>query len=294
VHTLEEILKFSFGPNCGGQKPLDMLISYNDDAGSHANAKIVALCGFLGSLDDWAKMDAPWRDVLHKRSWPSRIKAFHTVDCVNGFGDFSGWTYAQRLAMFGDLVSVLLSFPIHAIGAAIVVEHLNALTEDEWKIFKGDRKSTPLEFIFHLQMQQIVRKGSQIDSTEEIGVAFENTNRATERLFTDIYIDYRDGFYGAEKLMRSPAFIEKKYPAMQAADMLAYCTFQLAMENYYPKTSVPNFDVMPPFQRMIEGVMHDGGIYDADALRSLLVRIKANDPTVIGNRRKRLEREENS
>lgn len=265
-----------------------MLISYNDDSGTHDNSKIICLCGFLADADDWSKLDDDWQNVIHKPEWPSIIRAFHTVDCVAGGGEFRGWTYPQRLAIYGDLVNVIISSPLQAIGAAVIVDAFDAISIEDRELFKKDKSATPLEFVFHLLMQQIIRKGAELSPAEEIGVVFENSNRDTEDKFRDLYIDYRDGFYLGERLKRSPAFLEKKESPLQAADILAYSTYQLALENHFPNDFIPYFDVIPGFMRMLKGVAHDGGIYDATALEALLKRARAKDPSLIGNKKKRL------
>jgi hypothetical protein len=265
-----------------------MLLSFNDDSGTHDAAKVMLLCGFLASAEIWGKLEQSWHAVLQKPEWPSIINAFHAADCVNGDGEFRGWTYPQRLAIFGDLVNVIISFPLLAIGAAVIVDDFKALTVQDREFFKKDKKATPLEFVFHLQMQQIIHRGVDLNPAEKIGVVFENSNRETQSRFLDLYIDYRDGFYLGERLTGSALFLEKKYPHLQAADILAYSTYQLVMQNYFPRDASPYFNVIPPFMRMLRGVMHDGGLYDAEALESLLKRIRAEDPSLVGNRKKRM------
>jgi uncharacterized protein DUF3800 len=264
-----------------------MLVSFNDDSGTHDGAKIVLLCGFLADGDDWVKIDDPWQAVLHKPEWPSIIKAFHTADCVAGDGKFRGWSYAQRLAMLGDLVNVIVSLPVMAIGAAVIVGDYNALSAADREPFEKDKSATPLEFVFHLQMQQIIHRGNELKHTDQIGVVFETCDRATENKFSDMYIDYRDGFYLGERLLSRPLFLDKKQPGLQAADILAYSTYQLVMENYFPRDAAPHFDVIPAFMRMLEGIVHDGGLYDAAAFEALLKRVRAKDPSLIGNKKKR-------
>jgi hypothetical protein len=264
-----------------------MLVSFNDDSGTHKGAKVVLLCGFLADGDDWAKIDEPWQAVFRKPEWPSIIKAFHTFDCVDGVKEFLGWSYAQRLAMLGDLVNVIVSLPIMAIGAAVIVDDFNALSVEDREPFEKDKSGTPLEFVFHLQMQQIIHRGDELKHTDQIGVVFETCDRATENKFSDMYIDYRDGFYLGERLLSRPLFLDKEQPALQAADILAYCTYQLVMQNYFPNDAAPTF-VIAPFMRMLSGIVHDGGIYDTAALQSLLKRIRAKDPSLIGNKKKRL------
>lgn len=264
--SLRHLLQFVHGSSSGKRRTA-MLFSYNDDTGTHAGAKVIALCGFLADADDWEKLDAQWRAVMDKPEWPSRIKAFHTVDCVAKAEEFHDWSYPQRFTMFGDLVSAIVASPMRAIGAAVITDHFDALSADDRDLLKAEKMGTPLDFLFHLLMQQIVHRSYEFWPTEEVGVIFENTNRDVEKRFVDLYIDHRDGFYLGERLMRSPAFLGKNEFRLQAADILAYSTYQLVMENHFPKDSVPYFDVIPPFERMLQGIVHGGGLYDTDALQ---------------------------
>src|SRR6478736_8796153 len=121
LFPLKEFLRLVHGSQ-STRRPTAMLVSFNDDSGTHNGAKVILLCGFLADGDEWVKIDQPWEEVIHKPGWPSVIKAFHNVDCVAGDGEFRGWSYAQRLAMLGDLVSVIISLPLMAIGAAVIVD----------------------------------------------------------------------------------------------------------------------------------------------------------------------------
>ena len=267
-----------------------MLISYADDSGTHKQAKIVCLGGFLGDADEWSSLDDAWKAVLGKPEWPSRIKVFHTVDCVQQDKEFREWSYAERLAIFGDLVNVILAFPnLRALGAAVVVDHFNNLSLSDLRLLAEDKKGTPLAFVFHLMMQEVISQGYKTWPGKRIGVAFENSDLTTEAEFRDLYIDYRDGFYRGDCLMPSPAFLPKSESPLQAADILAYSTYQIAMQNIFPTDYVPHFNVIPLFSRLLEGIIHDGGLYDAVALESLMKRVRTGDPSLIGNKKKRIQ-----
>lgn len=268
-----------------------MLVSYNDDSGTHEGAKIIALCGFLAEASEWETLDQSWHPILAKPEWPSRVSAFHTVDCANQDGEFKNWSYSYRLALFGDLITAICAAKVRAIGAALIVEHFNALPRADLDLLTAEKMGTPLEFLFHLLMQQIVHRSYEFWPVEEVGVVFENSKRDTEDQFRDLYINYRDGFYRGERLMRSPAFLEKKHSPLQAADVLAYSTYRLAITNYFPKDADHYFDVIPPFERMLQGIVYGGGLYDSDALNKLLNRIKSKDPSLVGNRKFRQQAE---
>jgi len=264
------------------------VLAYVDDSGTHEGAKILALCGFLADANVWEGLDEAWKGVLAKPEWPTRVTEFHSFDCVHGEGEFGPpWTYALRLALYGDLVNVLLGHNLRAIGSAVVPLHFCSISIEDLEILKSERMGTPLEFTFHLLMQQIIHRGYEYWPAEEVGVVFDNSNREVETIFRELYVAYRDNFELGEMLMRSPGFLSgKDSTPLQAADLLAYGTYQVTAENYFPADLEPSFPVIPPFMRMLEGVAHGGGIYDGGALGRLLNRIRSGDPALIGNKRK--------
>lgn len=264
-----------------------VLLTYVDDSGTHKKSNIVALCGFIADGDAWEKLGDAWEAVLDRPEWPSRITEFHSFDCVQGDHEFAPpWTYAQRLALYGDLVSVIVeNASLRAIGSAVVVPHFHALSPEDAALLSAERMGAPLEFTFHLLMQQIVHRSYEYWPSEEVGVVFNNFQRDIEAQFRELYIAYRDNFEFGERLMRSPAFLASKGTTpLQAADLLAYGTYRLALENYFPAELEPDFRVIPPFMRMILEVPSGGGIYDNDALKRLLNRVRAKDPSLIGNK----------
>lgn len=264
-----------------------MLLTYVDDSGAHGGSKILALCGFLADATVWEKVDDAWKAILDKPEWPTRVTEFHSFDCVRGEGEFvPPWTFPQRLALYGDFVNLLIaSGDLRAIGSAVVPSHFADISADDLAMLKSEEMGTPLEFAFHLLMQQIIRRSYDYWPSEEVGVVFDNGNRDVEARFRELYIAYRDNFELGERLMKSPAFLSSKDTTpLQAADLLAYGTYQIAVESYFPSDMEPGFPVIPAFMRMIQGVAHGGGIYDAGALNRLLNRVRSKDPTLIGNK----------
>src|ERR1019366_2305906 len=125
-----------------------MLISYNDDGGTHKGAQIITLCGFVAEGDLWGEFDKKWKAVLHQAGRPSKVKAFHGYDCVHQDGEFRPWSYAECLALFGDLVNVILEFDIRVIGAAVVPSHMAALSPENADMLKSEKMGEPLELVF--------------------------------------------------------------------------------------------------------------------------------------------------
>ena len=63
-----------------------------------------------------------------------------------------------------------------------------------------------------------------------------------------------------------------QYTALQAADVLAYCTYRF-MTKRYPQHTEKDFPVTPGFLRMIQQIPNDGGGFDLDSMKQLTIEI---------------------
>jgi hypothetical protein len=78
--------------------------------------------------------------------------------------------------------------------------------------------------------------------------------------------------------MFSPALllgIAEHSPPLQAADMLAYSTYRFELQRRFGEKD-GDFPVIPAFTRFITSVAADGGGYDLEALKKLVVMIREN------------------
>ena len=67
----------------------------------------------------------------------------------------------------------------------------------------------------------------------------------------------------------------KKSP-LQAADMLAYTTYQWHMKEAYPREVELNFPIIPGFFRLIQNVAADGGVYNEESMQRLILQERIN------------------
>jgi hypothetical protein len=103
---------------------------YFDDSHTHEGAKILSVCGFLADPRIWSDVDQDWKKVLDKSDWPKKPAEFHMYDCVHGYGEFEGWSEAERLAIYGDMVGVLSQVNLIAIGSGIDIDAFRSLAAE--------------------------------------------------------------------------------------------------------------------------------------------------------------------
>ena len=79
------------------------LRAFFDETGTHDGHPLTAVAGFVFDGAGLDKFEADWRKRTADLKEP-----FHTVDCVNGRGQFKGWPEPQRLLLMHDLPEIII------------------------------------------------------------------------------------------------------------------------------------------------------------------------------------------
>ncbi len=119
-----------------------MIQVYIDESGTHDQATIIVMAGFLSSSDHWRKFEMDWNAVLNPASElgaSPQHRVFHATDCLgtNGYKDFAGWSKEERNALVEKLISVVRNYPLLSFASAFALEDYNAVVpkwiRDKWK-----------------------------------------------------------------------------------------------------------------------------------------------------------------
>ena len=108
-----------------------MIVGYFDGSGTHEGSNVLCIAGFIGEVEAFVELDQRWAKVLDDPRWRTRLPEFHMVDCVHGDGEFlkGGWSYAERLSLYGALTGVIVdvaqSQKLLPIGAGAVTRIFN-------------------------------------------------------------------------------------------------------------------------------------------------------------------------
>lgn len=255
-----------------------MLFGYCDGSGTHKGSRVLCVTGFIGDKDAWADFDERWNRVLDKPEWPSRIRAFGTFDCAHQMEEFRSWPYAERLALFGDLVGVIIDSPqIHAIGSSNIINHFGELPAADLDLLESESLGTPLEIVCqHLFQRIISRTREKYSESESVALTFDIEPSLAAEKYLSIYADYTNRYLYKDNLATSALMFRSRhdFPPLQAADLLAHTTYQWEMETYYPSAVEPYFPIIPAFLRMVKAIEPDGGRYNFEGLQVLVDLIK--------------------
>jgi Protein of unknown function (DUF3800) len=269
--SVRDMFVLALGFQCEG-KSVAVLYAFFDGSSTHAGAKVWTLCGFLGEFDEFNKLDEKWNRVLDKNDWPNRLKEFHMYDCVHAEGEFKTWSFADRLAMFGELATTVTEANILALGSIVIVDDLGRLDPADLALLKSQGLGDPVDLSMQYIMQNALSYTRKHSQTEDVGLFFDIESNPTAQRYLEFAELYRSRF---GNVLKGIAFGDsEKYTPIQAADMLAYSTYRLELNRRFPLEQEPDFPVLPCFMRMLRGVAASGGGYDLESMKKLVEVVK--------------------
>jgi hypothetical protein len=255
-----------------------VLFGFFDGSGTHDDARICGIAGLIGEDTTLVPLHHKWKSVIEDPQWPSPITEFHTVDCVNQTREFRDWPYAERLALYGNMATIVAETPgILAIGCAVVCGHLFALPASDLELFISQGLGTPTDLTFQQTIQRIIHRTHEYDEGARINLIFDEEPADRAERYHSLFNHYQSG-YPVKGHLAGIAFVNSvDFPVLQAADLIAYTTMRWLTEKVFPETAEPWFPIVPAFLRMIEGINADGGYYDSGSLGALVSNVRRGE-----------------
>ena len=262
-----------------------MLFAYMDPSGTHAGSPVISISGFVAEESIWIGFHDAWKAVLDKPSWPSKLSRFHMVDCVHCDGEFfdGRWTFAERLALYGELTEMIRASEIRPVSSSVVVDCFNHIPADDLELLqrKENRLGTPLDLVFHMITQQIIKCTRDFSTTERVGVIFDQDDAKREEYFFRFAQQYMATYYLGETFAGCGFADSREITPLQAADLLAYGTHHVAqISQTLPLYRSPDFPVIPAFWSMLTDLAGkpttspDGFLISVEGLRELVQKVK--------------------
>jgi hypothetical protein len=219
----------------------------------------------------WKQFDNYWKPLLVARDG-TKLSEFKMYDCVHGVKEFSPprWEFADRLALAGKLVDVIVASNALAIGSSVVRDHFDPLLASDWF-----RHKTPnaycfcFEFCIQAAVNWTRRYNDASGLKEKVALVFDDQPTFAPAMH-ELYLQYEKSKQWGDALVSIDLASGKDLCPLQAADLLAYGTSDLGTRTYYPAMERSGFPVGPVFDRMMEGVAGAGGVYDSESLHYLV------------------------
>ena len=262
-----------------------MLFACLDGSGTHAKSPVVAISGFIADEPTWIEFHDKWYEVLNDPKRPNPLNEFHMVDCVHADHEFTGWSFAERLILYGDLCQLISASRVIPIGSSVVADAFVHISPQELALLSlpTNRLGTPLDICFHGIIQQLIHRVNTIGNGETLSIVFDNEPKNREENFTDFCQKYASEYFLGDLFYGYSFADSKKLAPLQAADLLAYGTNQLAHFWAKPPTSEPYFPVIPPLWKMLIALASEaetspyGTVFGKDELKNLVEKVKRGE-----------------
>ncbi|MCX7358950.1 MAG: hypothetical protein NT015_12520 [Alphaproteobacteria bacterium] len=204
--------------------------AYFDDAGTHDDADVVVWGGFLGNVEQWAKLDAAWRNRLAKpfdqpeHARPS-LSRFHLSHCAALDGEFATYSRAESDSLQFEFRQIIASSGVVGVAYGIDRKAYDRLVIDpEARAFLGDAEQACFGSCFKGAFQQAQK---YYPGEKAMALAFDwITNPVRKAKLADITSRVEQGPEGLPQIAGVFWGRSAKLTPLQAADVIA-------TENYW-------------------------------------------------------------
>ncbi len=220
-----------------------VLGAYFDDAGTHANARVVSWGGFIGTSQQWSKLDKAWRarlanPITNTLTPKPPLSRFHLSPCKAMNGDYDGYSEANANSLRYDFRKIISESGVVGITYAIDVEAYGRLVKgDDLKYF-GDAEQVCFGACFKGAYQQARR---YYPTETRMALIFDRVAQADRRAKLETIaqrVEEEEG--GRPKFISATWGSMVDYPALQAADTLATENTWYAQEFLRDKNAKPD------------------------------------------------------
>lgn len=256
----------------GAQKGIVLLIAYFDETGTHKQARLTGLSGFIAPSQIWGEIATSWDARLKAEEPDHRAKVYHAVDCFNGYNEFKNliyWTRVRRELLTSDLAQILASKGISAISSAL----LQADWDDVFASLASDTFRLRFPSAYHLCFEHCVQQAfswsERFAKGAPVAFVFAEQNEYQEQA-EQILRAYQASTERGSKIASITFSSPQKLIPLQAADLMAYEITKSVMQ--------PGIDYEHRWaiDRLIKG---NGGLYGGYFDRAALISILERGPT---------------
>lgn len=202
---------------CG--RPFVILTGYYDESGTHEGSPATVLAGLVGDVNQIVELEIEWAKVLKKYQL-THVRAKHLF---HRQGQFKGWQRQRIAELWADLLYVLQERKEIHLSKSI-------LREQDYKMFyvsDGPAKKERLDTRYALCVRALLSFLPAVKTgAMAVNFVLESGHRNAGdalRVFNEMKTDKS---YRFRHSIGSLSFGNKPdSPALQAADLLAYCGF---------------------------------------------------------------------
>jgi hypothetical protein len=242
-----------------------MLRAFFDESGTHAEAPVTAIAGFIGKESEWTAVEDLWRpllaDVQHLE-----VKTFHAAPAIAQEGEFGRVDKPTRNYLLTQISKALRGSGILALCSAVPQDDWNAVVTDPTFLARFPR---PFDLCFDDIVRQMTKWSREYANRELVVPMFAYQHEYYPRM-ADI-----GKAYGAEDWYKrtlgpiSFGYTEQTIP-LQGADLLVH---EMAIE-IADQRNAPDLGTRELLTRTIGLETPLGHWFDRGALKNTLERFR--------------------
>jgi len=208
-----------------------MFTLYIDDSGTDPDQNVAILAAWIAPSKLWLRFEADWKRFMAKEGF----ECFHAADIFHGSKEFKDWDYEKKERVFRKLRQLIKRYVSHGIAIAMFKKDFDEVVTGEFREMVGNyhftigvrsllgdvkrwRKTRPhhdkFEYVFDWM-------DPRSEARKEIEAFLSVPHLAVDAL--ESFGGY-EGFYSFGK--------RRDLAPLQAADLLAWITFQAAKKKY--------------------------------------------------------------
>ena len=252
-----------------------MLRAYFDESGTHGEAYVTSIAGYVATKSAWESVEAGWNDVLDYYRERTPVRSFHGTDCLAepGQGQFSSLDQFHRLAIAKRLSEVTGSYDVHPVWCGVIVDDWHAATTDDFR----QRYPKPFDLCFEYVVARLWLWIVDHACGEKVAPMFANQEEYKGRMDAVDQAFRRSGDYC--RVLGPIAFgFPEEVQALQCADLLAHEVSEYWRHVFYDEPKLASVGPRRLMLNLIEknGWTGRGGCYDANALKLAIRRFREN------------------
>jgi len=209
-----------------------MLQAYFDESGTHGNAKVTAIAGYVATADVWNRVEQQWQEILKPHAHLG-LTWWHMSEFRAGKGQYERIGDELGKEILDALVRVIRESELQIIWAGLDNEDYAAAAPRDLR-----ERCAPYDYCFYWIMRQLAVWSGRRGHDGNIGMMFaiqDEYNKRSESALKSWQA------FGLLENLRPLAFDYPKFrPALQPADILSNEMYRLLMRHKSGASSAPS------------------------------------------------------
>jgi hypothetical protein len=232
-----------------------MLQAYFDESGTHPEAKVTAIAGYVATADVWNRVEDQWQQILKPHAHLG-LTWWHMSEFRAGHGQYERVGVELGTRILNDLVSVIRESDLQVIWAGLDNDDYVAAAPRDLQ-----ERCAPYDYCFYWIMRQLAVWSGRRGYDGNIGMMFAIQDQYNKR--SESALKSWQAFGLLENLRPLAFDYPRLRPALQPADILSNEMYRLLLRYKSGASSAPSQLLCAISQNRLQ----EGGFIIAETIR---------------------------